>query len=47
MSESNPWFYIWLALGLAWTVIAGYALLLNRRRIEAERAVRDIAGGEA
>jgi CcmD family protein len=39
----SEWFYIWLALGITWTVLGGYMLLLNRRRILAERAVRDAA----
>jgi hypothetical protein len=44
----SEWFYIRLALGITWAVLGGSLLLLNRRRIAAERAVRDIgsAGGE-
>jgi hypothetical protein len=41
----SEWFYIWLALGLTWGVIAGYTLLLNRRRVVAERAVHELGGG--
>lgn len=43
----SEWFYIWLALGITWTALAGYILLLNHRRAAAERALRDVvAGGE-
>jgi hypothetical protein len=45
MSEVNPWFYIWLAFGLSWTVIGGYTLLLHRRRVAAELALRELGGG--
>ena len=41
----SEWFYIWLALGLTWGVFAGYILLLSRRRVAAERALREIEGG--
>lgn len=37
----SEWFYIWLAYGITWTVLGGYMLLLNRRRIAAERANRE------
>lgn len=36
----SEWFYIWLALGITWTVLGGYMLLLNRRRVRAEQMVR-------
>jgi heme exporter protein D len=42
----SEWFYIWLALGLTWVVLGGYILLLNRRRIAAERALHEFEGGE-
>lgn len=44
----SEWFYIWLALGITWVVLGGYMLLLNSRRVAAERAVRDVVsrGGE-
>jgi hypothetical protein len=41
----SEWFYIRLALGLAWAVVGGYALLLHRRRVAAERALNDLHGG--
>jgi CcmD family protein len=41
----SEWFYIWLALGITWAVLGGYMLLLNRRRVAAERAVREIGSG--
>ena len=41
----SEWFYIWLALGITWTVLGGYALLLNHRRLAAERALRDVVSG--
>ncbi|CAN5865331.1 hypothetical protein BH23GEM9_BH23GEM9_10430 [soil metagenome] len=41
----SEWFYVRLALGLAWGVIIGYTLLLNRRRVAAENAVRALEGG--
>jgi hypothetical protein len=40
----SEWFYIRLALGLAWVVVAGYTLLLHRRRVAAEEAIRDLGG---
>jgi hypothetical protein len=40
----SEWFYIRLALGLAWGVIAGYTLLLHRRRVAAEDAIREMGG---
>ena len=44
----SEWFYVRLALGITWSVLGGYMLLLNRRRITAEKAVRDagLDGGE-
>jgi len=47
MSESQQWFYVRLALGLTWVVLAGYTLLLNRRRAAAERAIRELDEGGA
>lgn len=41
----SEWFYIWLALGITWTVLGGYVVLLNRQRVAAERALRDLAAG--
>jgi CcmD family protein len=38
----SEWFYIRLALGITWAVLGGYMLLLNRRRVAAERALREI-----
>jgi CcmD family protein len=38
----SEWYYIWLALGITWGVLGGYTLMLNRRRIAAERAVRGL-----
>ena len=43
----SEWFYIRLALGITWGVIVTYAFLLNRRRIAAERALREGPGGES
>jgi CcmD family protein len=43
--NSNPWPYIYAAFGLTWAVIAGYTLLLTRRRAAAEAALRDMGGG--
>lgn len=42
----SEWFYIRLALGLTWAVLAGYALLLHRRRVAAERALSEAVGGD-
>jgi hypothetical protein len=42
----SEWFYIRLALGLAWVVIGGYTLLLHRRRAAAELALREMGGEE-
>jgi hypothetical protein len=41
----SEWFYIRLAFGLTWATIAVYALLLNQRRLAAERALRETGGG--
>ena len=41
----SEWFYVRLALGLTYVVLAGYVLLLNRRRVAAESALREINGG--
>jgi hypothetical protein len=41
----SEWFYIRLAFGLTWVVLAGYMLLLHRRRGAAEQALRDVRGG--
>ncbi|MGH7448701.1 MAG: hypothetical protein ACRELT_14115 [Longimicrobiales bacterium] len=41
----SEWFYIRLALGITYVVLGGYMLVLNRRRVAAERAVREIEGG--
>jgi hypothetical protein len=40
----SEWYYIRLAFGLTYFVIAGYALLLLRRRATAEAAVREMGG---
>lgn len=42
----SEWSYIALAYGITWAVLAGLTLLLNRRRMEAERVVREIEGGK-
>ena len=42
----SEWSYIGLAYGITWAVLAGLLLLLNRRRVEAERAVHEIEGGK-
>ncbi|MBR9991168.1 MAG: heme exporter protein CcmD [Gemmatimonadetes bacterium] len=41
----SEWYYIWLALGITWAVLGGFMLMLNRRRITAERAVRELEPG--
>ena len=43
----SEWFYVRLALGLTWGVFAATLLLFNRRRIAAERALRDVTGGDS
>jgi CcmD family protein len=45
MFETNPWPYIYAAFALSWGGLAGYTLLLNRRRAAAEQALRDLEGG--
>jgi hypothetical protein len=45
MFEVNPWPYVYAAFGLSWGVLAGYLLLLNRRRVAAEEALREMGGG--
>ena len=42
----SEWSYIALAYGITWAVLAGFMLLLNRRRLEAERAMRETEGGK-
>lgn len=42
----SEWSFIGLAYGITWAVLAGFMLVLNRRRMEAERAVREIEGGK-
>lgn len=42
----SEWSYIGLAYGITWAVLAGFMVLLNRRRVETERAVREIEGGK-
>jgi hypothetical protein len=42
----EQWFYIRLAFGLTWVVIAGYTLLMLRQGRAAEAAVRELGGGE-
>jgi len=38
----SEWFYVRLALGLAWGVIGLYTAALVRRTLRAEQAIRDI-----
>lgn len=42
----SEWFYIRLALGLTWGVFLVYTVLLVRRSAAAERAIREMDGGE-
>jgi hypothetical protein len=42
----SEWFYIRLALGLTWVVIAGYTFYLHRRRVAAELAIAEMGGEE-
>jgi hypothetical protein len=42
----SEWSYIALAYGITWAVLASLTLLLNHRRMKAERAVREIEGGK-
>jgi CcmD family protein len=46
MSEVNVWPYIYAAFGLSWVVLAGYTLMLHRRRMAAEKALRELGGGD-
>ena len=41
----SEWFYIRLAFGLTWIVLAGYTFLLVRRAWSAEDEVRRVRGG--
>jgi hypothetical protein len=41
----SEWFYIRMAFGLTWLVVAGYALAMHRRRVAAERAISQQDGG--
>ena len=41
----SEWFYIRLAYGITWVVLAGYTLLLIRRSRAAEHALRKVRGG--
>ena len=40
----SEWFYIWLAYGLTWVVLGGYALRLRGRQGAAERGLRHNGG---
>jgi hypothetical protein len=42
----SEWFYIRIAYGLTWVVVAGYTLLLLRRGRAAEKALRSMGGGD-
>jgi hypothetical protein len=42
----SDWFYISLAVGLTWVVLAAYAFLLLRRSRSAADALRRGSGGE-
>jgi hypothetical protein len=41
----SEWFYIRLAFGLSWAVLAGYTFLLVRRGRSAADALRQLRGG--
>ena len=41
----SEWFYIRLAFGLTWVVLAGYTLVLIRRARSAADALRQVRGG--
>ena len=43
----SEWFYVRLALGLTYVVLAGYLLLLFRRRVAAETALRELNGSKS
>jgi len=45
MFEVNPWPYVYAAFGLSWGVLAGYLVLVNRRRVAAEEALHEMGGG--
>lgn len=47
MSSTNEWFYIWLAFGLTWVVIGGYAAWLRARRKAATIDLSTKNGGVA
>lgn len=47
MFETNPWPYIYAAFGLSWATLAGYTLMLHRRRVAAEEDVRELGGGDS
>lgn len=42
----SEWFYIRIAYGVTWVVVAGYTLLLVRRGRAAENALHEQGGGE-
>jgi len=42
----SEWFYIWLALGSTWGVFAVALAIFNRKRIVAERALRELRRGD-
>lgn len=42
----SEWFYIRVAYGLTWVVVAGYTWLVMRRLRAAEIALREQGGGE-
>jgi hypothetical protein len=41
----SEWFYIRIAFGLTWAVLAVYICLLVRRRVAAEESLRELGGG--
>lgn len=41
----SEWFYIWLAFGLTWGVVGGYAAWIMARRRGAEQGLRGQNGG--
>lgn len=46
MSSTSEWFYIWLAFGLTWVSVGGYAAWLRARRTAALVDLRAKHGGE-
>ncbi|HSJ16217.1 MAG TPA: hypothetical protein VK939_17555 [Longimicrobiales bacterium] len=40
----SEWFYIWLAFGLTWVVVGGYAWRLRGRQVAAERGLGQNGG---